>query len=159
MRERDLERPVPRSIKARCDYATEWRRPWKPDLVRRNVAVTRWPIWIRSLIGKSGIYFVRNGSNKQLLYIGRSKTCLKSTLLRHFRVWSSDRPGGHRRAVFDRSIVEIKIYLVRSEWVVATEADLIALHYPPMNLRSEKSARSRGDEDFVSDETLEDPPF
>ncbi len=133
---------MPTSIKARCSYCSEWRSPWKTDGLRKNVCVTRWPVWIRGLRGKSGVYFIRDCETKEILYVGRGRTCLKSVLVRHFHVWGEDLRGRHYRTVFDRERVEVKFYLVRPEWVTATEADLIAVNRPPANCRPEVSSRS-----------------
>jgi hypothetical protein len=139
---------MPRSITKRCTRQSEWKCPWTRDLVRKNVAVTRWPVWVRGLAGESGIYLIRDRETKEMLYVGRGRIDLKGALLRHFHQWGYDRRGVHRRVLFDREAVEVKVYLVPVPWVVVTEADLIALHRPRENARPEESSR-----------TLEEVPF
>lgn len=101
------------------------------------MGVTRWPSWVRWLADQSGVYFIRDVETKELLYIGRSIGNLKRTLLRHFGAWGYDLHHQGYRTVFDRCEVEVKIYIVAVEWVIETEADLLAIHKTEMNARSE----------------------
>ncbi len=129
--------PMPKAINDRIDYSTDWKSPWKQDLVRKNVTVTRYPVFIRSLVKVPGIYMIRDKETKRMLYIGRALTDLKNTLVRHFYPWAKDRRGKHRRVIVDRTLVEVKCYKIRKEWVSDTEARLILLHRPVENIRLE----------------------
>lgn len=139
---------VPRSIKARLLRATPWQSPWKVDRVRKNVTVTRWPLWVRNLRGRPGVYLVRDAASREVLYVGRGRD-VREALLRHFHAWGPDRDRPHRRVVFDRARVEVKVCFVRVDrdgeplpgWLAATEADLIARHRPRENVRLERAHR------------------
>ena len=160
-----MEQP-PRALGARCDSRSEWRSPWKTDAVRKNVTVTRYPVWVRALRGKSGVYLVRDRVTKQVIYVGRGRTCIKKSIVRHFQAWQDRNRLWHHYALFDREAVEVKVYCIRPEWVIATEADLIALHKPTLNVRREESSRTRepGDDDdeidrFEFDNDVDEVPF
>lgn len=156
---------VPNTILTRCAYRSPWRSPWKPDLVRKNVTVTRFPIWVRSLRGLPGVYLIRETTTKDVVYVGRGRTCVKRALLRHFFSWRDDPRGPHHRALFDRAAVEVKVYILRDpSWVVSTEADIIKKYMPSENWRMETSnatcrAPGEDDEDVVRPETYEEAPF
>lgn len=66
-----------------------------PLVAMRNAALTYRPIggrgeaypdWVRDLRGRSGVYFIRDASSHELLYIGSSSRRLYETLTRHFQV-------------------------------------------------------------------------
>ncbi len=154
---------MPKQIRARCEAVGEWRSPWCADLRTPTLPVTRYPTWLRALRSVPGVYLVRDAASHTVLYIGRSRTDVKKALVRHFCVWNDDRLGAlspHRRALFDRTKVEVKVYTVRSEWTAATEADLIAFHNPPDNWRRESinatCANREPGEDDTADFDLED---
>lgn len=150
MREAHLREPMPLSLRRRCSYQSEWRSPWKRDAVRKNVMATRWPVWVRQLRSRAGIYFIRDAATKKMLYIGRGQKCLKDALVRHFYHWGIDVRGAHRRVVLDRRLVEVKVWYVRQRvWVPATEADAIAMYAPSENRRQEASNRSYRNGDGV----------
>ena len=148
---------LPRNIKDRLYGKVEWKCPWQTSKLHKNVAVTRYPVWVRDLDKESGIYFIRDRITKKLLYIGRSESDLKVTLCRHFRSWGPDRRGPHKRHVFDRQTVEVKIYKIKPEWVVATEAQLLKLHETELNERMETSRIPGEDdmEDYIVDGDVE----
>ena len=97
---------------------------------------------MRNLARLPGIYFIRDASTKEVLYVGRSVSCVKHALLRHFRAWGADsRWHAHHRQVFDRTKVEVKVYVLReAAWAAATEAELIARAWPRENRRAEQAA-------------------
>lgn len=89
-----------------------------------------WPLFVRELRGKSGVYIIRDRETKAVLYVGESHSGrLKKTLLRHFQAWSGKTAG----PTFSRNSVEIAVEVTPDESAVARQNRLIADLRPALN--------------------------
>lgn len=89
-----------------------------------------WPLFVRELRGKSGVYIIRDRETKAVLYVGESHTGrLKKTLLRHFQAWSGKTAG----PTFSRNSVEIAIETTSESAAVTRQNALIADLRPALN--------------------------
>lgn len=83
---------------------------------------TDWPLYVKELRGKSGVYVIRGRYDKRPLYVGESHTGrLKKTLLRHFQAWSGKTAG----PTYSRSAVEIATIVTTPGSAVSTQNRLI----------------------------------
>ena len=89
-----------------------------------------WPLFVRELRGKSGVYIIRDRETKDVLYVGESHTGrLKKTLLRHFQAWSGKTAG----PTFSRNSVEIAVEVTSEANAVPRQNKLIADLRPTLN--------------------------
>lgn len=105
---------------------------------------TDWPLYVKELRGKSGVYVIRDRENKRPLYVGESHTGrLKKTLLRHFQAWSGKTAG----PTYSRSAVEIAVLVTDKDRAVTTQNKLIDELEPRDNRLSPASPKKADDEE------------
>lgn len=60
-----------------------------------DVPGSRYPAWIRNLVGRCGVYVIRDRRTRRVLYVGESHSGrLYETLTRHFQAWGRIPEGG-----------------------------------------------------------------
>ena len=83
----------------------------------------RWPIWVRSLMNRSGVYVIKDIDSGAVLYVGESHTGrLYATLTRHFQQWSG-RTAGEQ---YKRRNVKIAVKTCPPQSAVAAQDNLIS---------------------------------
>jgi excinuclease UvrABC nuclease subunit len=103
-----------------------------------------WPMYVKELRGKSGVYVIRDKDDKRPLYVGESHTGrLKKTLLRHFQAWSGKTAG----PTYSRSAVEIAVLVTDKDRAVTTQNKLIDELEPRDNRLSPASPKKANDEE------------
>lgn len=105
---------------------------------------TDWPLYVKELRGKSGVYVIRSKNDKRSLYVGESHTGrLKKTLLRHFQAWSGKTAG----PTYSRSSVEIAVLVTDKDSAVSTQNKLIDELEPRDNRISPNTPKKSGDDE------------
>ena len=105
---------------------------------------TDWPMFVKELRGKSGVYVIRGKNDKRPLYVGESHTGrLKKTLLRHFQAWSGKTAG----PTYSRSSVEIAVQVTSPGDAVSTQNKLIDQLDPRDNRISPDSKKETADDE------------
>ena len=96
-----------------------------------------YPKWLVSFrkMPRSGVYFIRDRSSKQILYVGQSKNRLYGTCTRHFQAWNPDRSGQHYRACYNRGEVEVSIQVTLPRNAARVEEAKILKHGPRDNIK------------------------
>jgi len=90
----------------------------------------RFPLWVRKLRGKSGVYVIRSENDKQTLYVGESHTGrLYETLTRHFQSWSGKTAG----VTYGRGSVLVAVKVTSAGRAVETQNRLICEMKPRDN--------------------------
>lgn len=103
-----------------------------------------WPLFVKELRGKSGVYVIRSKDDKRTLYVGESHTGrLKKTLLRHFQNWSGKTAG----PTYTRSAVEIAVLVTPEGSAVSTQNKLIDEMSPRDNRLSPNSPKEAKDDE------------
>jgi hypothetical protein len=106
----------------------------------------RYPEWIRSLRGESGVYVIRDRATAEILYVGESHASkLYETLTRHFQLWRRYKgfwrgqyAEGHDPGVtYERNSVEVAARITTPASAIDEEARLIRRLSPRDNLRGQ----------------------
>lgn len=101
---------------------------------------TDWPDFVKELKGKSGVYVIRDKTDKRTLYVGESHTGrLKKTLLRHFQAWSGKTAG----PTYNRGSVEIAVIVTDKDRAVSVQNKLIDELEPRDNTISPATTKKR----------------
>lgn len=67
----------------------------------------RYPEWIASITGKSGVYVIKSKRGR-ILYVGESHTGrLKATLVRHFQRWKRDKLNKFTKTDWSRTTGQV----------------------------------------------------
>ena len=112
-----------------------------------------YPIWVRELKGKAGVYLIRDAASHELLYIGSSSSRLYDTLTRHFQqwrrykgYWRGQYAEGHDPGLtYTRARVEVAVKVTPPAHALDEEARLIHRLNPRDNV--------------IGQDELEDAPF
>lgn len=73
-----------------------------------------YPEWVRALMGKVGVYVIRDRASREVLYVGEShRRRLYRTLTRHFQAWSGETAG----PTYPREDVEVAVKTVADRTV------------------------------------------
>jgi hypothetical protein len=92
-----------------------------------------YPEWVRALKRKAGVYVIRDGASREILYVGSSTTQLYATITRHFQTWRRYKgfwrgqygEGHDPGLTYDRGDVEVAIRLTSPSRALDEEARLI----------------------------------
>ncbi|MBX3156779.1 MAG: peptidoglycan DD-metalloendopeptidase family protein [Deltaproteobacteria bacterium] len=101
-----------------------------------------YPSWVRELVGRAGVYLIRDAETAELLYVGSSTGRLYDTLTRHFQTWrrwkkfwKGQYAEGHDPGLtYKRDSVEVAVRVTRADQALDEEARLIRRLRPRDNL-------------------------
>ena len=114
-----------------------------------------YPDWVRALKGKAGVYVIREGSTREIVYVGSSTRQLYDTLTRHFQTWRrwkgfwrGQYGEGHDPGLtYPRDSVEVAVRVTSPSRALDEEMRLIRRLKPRDNLVG------------MPESTAENPPF
>ncbi len=114
------------------------------SLVYRGVGASgdAYPVWVRDLDGKAGVYVIRDRDSREVVYVGSSATQLYATLTRHFQAWrrwkgfwKGQYGEGHDPGLtYERDSVEVAIRLTSPSKSLDEEMRLTARLKPRDNV-------------------------
>lgn len=87
-----------------------------------NLTNKKYPPWVSTLAGRSGVYVIRSFLTARTLYIGESHTGrLRKTMLRHFQAWDGPTAGN----LYGRGNVEVAVCFERRDRAQDRQSELI----------------------------------
>jgi excinuclease UvrABC nuclease subunit len=88
---------------------------------------------INSLMGKSGVYFIKKKGDTKPCYVGRSSYDLYKTITRHFQSWQD--PNQQRVVYSQRSIYQVRVIICSANDAIFLERLYILKHRPKDNIQ------------------------